>query len=519
MDSRKHLSIRKAYYGGTLLIILIMAVSISLPFFTMMKGEYDRKTELLAQSVLNQKKNYIQSVIQEKVRYLEEEEKTFLEQAEAFAGQAEKYLISLYSDGTYPEPQDLNGGIIPEYFDYQLLDRRSGKILHSSLPGPVDQGEDIWRRFSYPLSQRYGIVLLLNRERAYGILKARAEENIRSTTLPDKGYIWVNRILDYNGGDGYAIRLIHPNLPETEGMLLSTSMEDKAGNKPYLKELEGIKREGRVFHDYYFQKTDSPLVSHKLSFAMLYEKYDWIISTGVYLDDIDALVKEESAYLTHAFSREIRLILIITAAAMSAAVLIMVSFEKRLNRIVDDYTTNLEKMNARLWEEKQKIQELASLDPLTGLFNRRAMSDRLKSEADRFARENAPFCLVMADLDRFKGVNDRYGHETGDLVLKETAGLLKDSLRKTDTLSRWGGEEFLIILCGVERPEGMETAEKIRRLIQKKRFAGPEGEDFSITLTLGLIQFDGTLSMEEAINRADENLYKGKQSGRNRVVG
>jgi len=120
----------------------------------------------------------------------------------------------------------------------------------------------------YPLS-RYGL------ERINKIVMNKVTPLIRNLRLVDNGYIWVNLIVNYDGGERYAIRKIHPNLPATEGTWLSTSMTDVKGNTPYLTELEGVKKNGDIFFDYYFKKFRTEDISHKLSYARLYKPFNW----------------------------------------------------------------------------------------------------------------------------------------------------------------------------------------------------------------------------------------------------
>lgn len=126
------------------------------------------------------------------------------------------------------------------------------------------------------------------------LVKITTENKVRKTRLSDEGYVWINEIINYVGGDGYARRLVHPNLIETEGMLLSTNMKDKGGNLPYLDELEKIKKSGDAYLEYYFKKRTSNEMALKVSYVRLYEPYDWIIGTGVYLDDLEKYVKENN---------------------------------------------------------------------------------------------------------------------------------------------------------------------------------------------------------------------------------
>jgi signal transduction histidine kinase len=102
-------------------------------------------------------------------------------------------------------------------------------------------------------------------------------------------------VINYNGGDNYAIRRVHPNLKDTEGMYLSTNMTDIEGNQPYLTELEGVKQDGELFFNYFFKKNNTDVVSEKITYAKLYPEYDWIIAMGVHLDDVKAIVDQSTA--------------------------------------------------------------------------------------------------------------------------------------------------------------------------------------------------------------------------------
>lgn len=145
-------------------------------------------------------------------------------------------------------------------------------------------------------------------------------EMIHSTHLPDDGYIWINEIIDYQGGNNYAIRFAHPNLPETEGDYLSTDTTDIAGNFPYLEELVGIRQHGEIYFDYYFKRMDCDLISHKLTFAKLYAPYDWVVATGVYLDDVDLLIEKETERMIASTRRTLRgmVITVVIGTAASA---------------------------------------------------------------------------------------------------------------------------------------------------------------------------------------------------------
>jgi diguanylate cyclase (GGDEF)-like protein len=168
-------------------------------------------------------------------------------------------------------------------------------------------------------------------------------------------------------------------------------------------------------------------------------------------------------------------------------------------------------------ENDKKLELLATTDPLTGLFNRRKMLELAESEVVRFQRSKKPFLMAIADIDHFKQFNDNYGHDCGDYVLKRMSALIKETLRQQDVVSRWGGEEFLIMLPDTDLEGGIQAFEKLREMIANTQHEYA-GKIFSITITLGVSQFDGGLNINDTIKLADEALYKGKREGRNRIV-
>lgn len=159
----------------------------------------------------------------------------------------------------------------------------------------------------------------------------------------------------------------------------------------------------------------------------------------------------------------------------------------------------------------------AAHDALTGLANRRAALDRLNSEVARARRNNSPLSVLMLDLDRFKTVNDTWGHAAGDLVLIETAGILRGELRGEDLGVRFGGEEFLAILPGTDVAAARHVAERIRRRTAESSVASGENEAIRITISIGVATLDGMEGATALITRADAALYRAKEQGRDRV--
>ncbi|MEA3442929.1 MAG: diguanylate cyclase [Chloroflexota bacterium] len=167
--------------------------------------------------------------------------------------------------------------------------------------------------------------------------------------------------------------------------------------------------------------------------------------------------------------------------------------------------------------DQEKLERLANFDALTGIYNRRAILRRLDEQISYAKRYGEDFSLLMLDIDYFKKVNDQYGHLTGDNVLEKFATLVQQNIRDTDTIGRYGGEEFIITLPHTSLSSALDIAERIRRTIEAAKMKDFEGKVFSITVSQGLSSYkagEGKLSL---IARADDALYRAKENGRNRV--
>lgn len=162
-------------------------------------------------------------------------------------------------------------------------------------------------------------------------------------------------------------------------------------------------------------------------------------------------------------------------------------------------------------------QKSADIEVLTGLYNRRYMMARLQDEYERSVRSGRPFSLILTDIDYFKTINDAYGHDCGDEVLKGLSKVLMNAVRSVDVLCRWGGEEFLMLLPDTDLDSAKVLADRIRRAVAEEVF-DYEGKAFKLTMTFGVSSFSEALTIKELIKRADQALYKGKASGRNIVV-
>jgi len=186
-------------------------------------------------------------------------------------------------------------------------------------------------------------------------------------------------------------------------------------------------------------------------------------------------------------------------------------------RELKEINEEIKQKNEELTEAYKKVEILARTDSLTKLSNRRDIMEKLEYEVARFERNKKPFSLVLGDIDSFKSVNDQYGHDFGDFILMSIAEIMKSLARKQDSIGRWGGEEFLILLPETSIQNGAEIAERIRETISTLPFK-MNNLKFSVTMTFGVSAFDPAMSIDQCIVQADQAMYKGKRSGKNCTI-
>lgn len=186
-----------------------------------------------------------------------------------------------------------------------------------------------------------------------------------------------------------------------------------------------------------------------------------------------------------------------------------------LNNELNTLTRQLHMKNRELERANEKILQLTRTDPLTGLANRRFFDERIEEMISLSKRKRQPLSLIMTDIDKFKSVNDRFGHDVGDKVLKGYADLMKSRTRSEDLVARFGGEEFIILLPLTDEHEAFDCAEKIREALSALDLAG---NGHRVTASFGISRYQRDEATPQLIKRADTALYQAKESGRNRTI-
>lgn len=193
---------------------------------------------------------------------------------------------------------------------------------------------------------------------------------------------------------------------------------------------------------------------------------------------------------------------------------------ERTNDQLRNAIGEIERSRARIKAQNEKLQHLASRDPLTGCMNRRSFFDSVASRFSTALRTNGDLCVIMADIDHFKSFNDLYGHVVGDQVIRAVAITIERQLRHDDLLCRYGGEEFVVLLLGVTAREASAIAERMRVSLERSGSQSIRGTDVrQITASFGIASItDGATTIEQLIEQADLALYASKEKGRNRTT-
>ena len=209
----------------------------------------------------------------------------------------------------------------------------------------------------------------------------------------------------------------------------------------------------------------------------------------------------------------------VVAAAYVGMVVVVLLSSTFLTTRVQSTREHLRRQKAELAQALEQIRQLATHDDLTGLLNRRAMLDRMQLEQRRSLRSGSPLLIAQLDIDHFKAVNDTHGHAAGDLVLQSFADTVRRNVRDTDVLARWGGEEFVLLLCDTPAADAVALMERLRQAVQAMQVPVAQGgQPITVTVSIGLARHTPADPLAGTLERADQALYAAKAGGRNRVV-
>lgn len=298
------------------------------------------------------------------------------------------------------------------------------------------------------------------------------------------------------------------------------------------KIINSLKSSDRASISYEWLNLHTNQIETKHSYITKIPNTDWIIDSGFYLTDIQEELLRKKVDMTELFSEKSSNIIYFAILLIGMALIISYYISMKLKRSfieyeqhINDKSVELKELNENLENKvtertqeleniKDELEVLATTDALTQMHNRYALMKFLSTEVNRSHRYDTPLSVIMYDVDHFKVVNDKYGHDIGDIVLSTLSKLVKKNIRDIDVVGRYGGEEFLVVLPNISIEEAKFFAHRLREEVEAYSFETVG----SITISLGLVEVKNEENINELFQRVDKLLYKSKNNGRNQVT-
>lgn len=531
MKKGSHLSLLLHYNGKKYsffilsIMLLLCAVSVGVSFWSIKQSE-SLHGDLVRTQIYELKKSFLQDSVENMITHIDAARSMQLQQETALAQTIVNNISFLLTqDENIPINNAVAALLQNSPFAWKIQNIDTDQILFSS-------SESLFAAEVNVISNNvnhYEVACAIPQEFIDNKVKQAIHDEIHAQKFHNSSYIWVNEIINWDGGVDYAVRLIHPNLKETEGLLLSTETEDIAGNKPYLEELEGVKEHGSLFSRYYFKRLENNEISEKLTYASLYKDFNWIVAMGIHVDDLEFFISEIKK-TSDELNKKLYVIAAVCIIFFFLTCIILITI------IGYQY----------LKQTRAEIRSEANRDPLTGALNRRIGIEVLRRQLDAVKKGKPSSLLFSLDIDNFKHVNDTYGHDTGDVVLKKLVKIIRKTMRESDFLFRWGGEEFLI-LYDADKSQLNFLAERLNNAVEQSvieviqiqktipsfvgfdnlnpqntinsadsSFIRTSNEKTGITVSIGVSWFDSSdTTYQVAVKRADMGLYEAKRQGKN----
>lgn len=393
----------------------------------------------------------------------------------------------------------------PSMWSAVLVDSDTGELLFSHGVRPDEWNGDVTAFYGILCSYRVITSDAQSLTLVYGISNAHLEKTVQGIFVgkvhnykfTDGAYIFIYKILNHEGGDNYAIRFAHPDQNALENMYVSTK-GGVSGKYWYRNMLDGINTDGEYFGEYDFTDPTTGVVTPRLSYSCWFEPYDWIITMTTNRDMLTDYIDSSVAMSTLMYFRKL-----LPFGVILILVLIVLLF---LQMILD---------KRKLQKETEYLSDCVNWDDLTHANTRQFGADELDHVFRNYKSGFQSPAIMLLDVDNFKGVNDTYGHDAGDEVLKQIVATVYHNCRASDKLIRWGGDEFVGIFDGMKLDYCTSFANKLLEAVSKIPFEF-DGKEVSVTVSLGFAYFrPEDTTYKAALNRADQALYQSKAKGKN----
>ena len=384
----------------------------------------------------------------------------------------------------------------------RMLLYKGGEMSHVLTQYSIDDINEllkpavIQRSFS---KGNYLIYMFAEQEDLDTIVKEFIYDKFYSSTYEDENYIWVNQILNLKGGDDYAMRLIYPYNKEKEGEYLSTKTKDNKGQYYNKKQINQIRQYGESLNTYYVDNDGKEV--EMISYSKLYAPFNWVIATSRSNNEVLTFADGMKEDTLSDMRVTMIICLIVMVIIFFVSIVVVLNAQVKYRKNVDIY-----------------VKTETEYDNLTGAYSRKSGEVILEEYYNQSKYCMTTPLLMMVDIDNFKVVNDTFGHDMGDVVLKKMSKAIMSNIREANQLIRWGGEEFVILFNNVNTLNQYQIGKRVLKCVSSQVFEY-KNEKFSVTVSIGGSYFDNEdKEYAQALKRADVALYNSKKTGKNKYT-
>ncbi|MDY0063558.1 MAG: sensor domain-containing diguanylate cyclase [Bacilli bacterium] len=503
----------KKYHLISLLMILVTGLIAVFFYLYYAKQIAHIQAEATYSIVYDQKKIFLKETVTNQINRIEERKQRIINQYEQLYDDINLHLtlestlpandfITYYTELLTSSPYHEN--VVAVLWDTatNTLYFDSHNLIESADPSAdLNLVLDTFHFYHFQTYSSFTAFLAITDELIYQNVLSDMRMEIHASSFENDTYIWVNEIVNFDGGDNYAIRLIHPNLIATEGSYLSTSMTDIKGNTPYQTELDGIKADGEIFFTYYFKRMLTDEIALKLTYAGYYEDFQWIVAMGIYVEDVNHFINENTNTLQLLTNR--------LGVAFLSIILGIIGLSFAIQKILESYY---------LKKTTSSIQEESNRDVLTQTLLRRIGIRDLQTAFDYFKQTNKSPIVLYFDMDDLKAINDMYGHDAGDLALQKCITAIQTTTRTTDKIYRWGGDEFLVLVQEFDIKKTELIANRILGAIKGYSLQWKD-QFISLSVSIGVSYFiHEDQDIHAILKRMDSALYASKNNGKGKIT-
>ncbi len=509
VERRKTMNDKQKVRPQTISIVIVMTMIILVLLHQAFSKVRTLYTEQLYANAFELRDQFLEHTVNNLIKDIEAERDVRIREYEDQVENCIDYVHSLTKEAEGSPEQE-----VKKYFDgrpdsrnwtYMAYDTKTNDVLLDSagLLGDAWNGDESVLKDSFISADFFkvgdtSIIYGITKETMNEVVKSSIIQKVKYNEFDGDTWMWINEIRNYKGGKNYAVRVVNPENPVSAGRLLSTDEKDASGREYLKDELEDLENDGDSLYTCMVKKIDGN-VSPRLVYSALFGDYNWIVSMGSNMDDVTGFVDDTNAPVEQYLIK----FEIVIAVIFFLLLAFMVFMTVRSDR---EFT----------WKITDRLKNQVERDALTKATSRQYGEEKLRHFFDSYKKGKPSPYIMLLDVDHFKEINDTYGHDIGDVVLKRVVTALYHTFRRTDYLIRWGGDEFVGVYLGLDEDSVYMVAQKVMEAVRSVVVIADDGTEIHLTASVGIAGFGPEdKDYTDGMKRADNMLYDSKAGGRN----